>query len=72
MYEGTPSTSLSEFLWSFQSQLDNKTQSSGLAVAIVIGIACAMVGIASVALVTRKLMKKKREEDDDDPRPDDP
>jgi len=57
------------------SELDNKTQSSGLAVAIGIGIACAMVGTASIALVTKKLMRKKKDNDDDDddePRPDDP
>lgn len=58
----------------FKTELDNKTQSSGLAVAIGIGIACAMVGTASIALVTKKLMKKKKDDDDDDdePRPDDP
>ncbi|KAJ7379190.1 hypothetical protein OS493_017690 [Desmophyllum pertusum] len=55
------------------SELDNKTQSSGMAVAIGVGIACAMVGSASIALVTKKLMRKKNEDDDDDePRPDDP
>lgn len=56
------------------AELDNKTQSSGLAVAIGIGIACAMVGTASIALVTKKLMRKKKDDDDDDdePRPDDP
>ena len=61
-------------LYSFQSALDNSTQSSGLAVAIGIGIACAMVGTASIALVTKKLFRKKTDGDDDDdePRPDDP
>lgn len=54
------------------SQLDNKSQSSGLAVAIGVGIACAMVGTASIALVTRKLMRKKNDDDDDEPKPDDP
>lgn len=56
------------------SALDNSTQSSGLAVAIGIGIACAMVGTASIALVTKKLFRKKTDGDDDDdePRPDDP
>lgn len=61
------------------SALDNKTQSSGLAVAIGIGIACAMVGTASIALVTKKLFRKKNhgdndddDDDDDEPRPDDP
>ncbi|XP_078359812.1 uncharacterized protein LOC144644238 isoform X2 [Oculina patagonica] len=57
------------------SELDNKTQSSGLAVAIGVGIACAMVGTASIALVTKKLMRKRNDDDDDDddePRPDDP
>lgn len=45
-----------------------------MAVAIGVGIACAMVGSASIALVTKKLMRKKNEDDDDDdePRPDDP
>lgn len=56
------------------TQLDNKTQSSGLAVAIGIGVACAMIGTASIALVTKRLIRKKSDEDDDDdePRPDDP
>lgn len=57
------------------SALDNKTQSSGLAVAIGVGIACAMVGTASIALVAKKLFRKKSDNDDDDddePRPDDP
>ena len=59
---------------SLQTQLDNKTQSSGLAVAIGIGVACAMIGTASIALVTKRLIRKKSDEDDDDdePKPDDP
>ena len=61
-------------MFSLQTQLDNKTQSSGLAVAIGIGVACAMIGTASIALVTKRLIRKKSDEDDDDdePTPDDP
>lgn len=61
-------------MFSLQTQLDNKTQSSGLAVAIGIGVACAMIGTASIALVTKRLIQKKSGEDDDDdePKPDDP
>jgi len=58
-----------------KSELDNKTQSSGLAVAIGVGIACAMIGTASIALVTKRLIRKNKYDDDDDddePRPDDP
>lgn len=61
-------------MFSLQTQLDNKTQSSGLAVAIGIGVACAMIGTASIALVTKRLIRKKSDEDgdDDEPKPDDP
>lgn len=60
-----------------ESQLDNKTQSSGLAVAIGVGIACAMIGTASIAVVTKRFVMKKAsasgdDDDDDEPRPDDP
>lgn len=57
------------------SQLDNKTQSSGLAVAIGVGIACAMIGTASIAVVTKRLIRKRQyhdDDDDDEPKPDDP
>ena len=41
------------------------------------GIACAMIGTASIAVITKRLMKKKKyddedEDDDDEPKPDDP
>ncbi|XP_015764518.1 PREDICTED: uncharacterized protein LOC107343465 [Acropora digitifera] len=63
-----------------ESQLDNRTQSSGLAVAIGVGIACAMIGTASIAVVTKRFMIKRAsneghdedDDNDDEPRPDDP
>ncbi|KAK2563740.1 hypothetical protein P5673_012727 [Acropora cervicornis] len=63
-----------------ESQLDNRTQSSGLAVAIGVGIACAMIGTASIAVVTKRFMIKRASNEghdddddiDDEPRPDDP
>lgn len=55
------------------SELDNKTQSSALAVAIGVGIAGALIGIASVALVSKRIMgKKKSKEEEEQPRPDEP
>lgn len=54
------------------SELDNKTQSSALAVAIGVGIAGALIGIASVALVSKRIMSKKGKVDEDQPRPDEP
>ena len=54
-----------------QEQLDNKSQTSAMALAIGVGIACALLGTATIAFFAKRLIGKREDDDDDEtPRPD--